>query len=296
MRFIATILVFIALIFKAYSQQPDIAHVVPLPLEINPAYAGSYNQYKGDINYLAQSDDFNNNLKSFKISGDLPLEKLNSGVGLIFNDEITSTVKSSLYRFTYSYSFKFKKLNIQFGSGISYLTREAVISTWDVPVEQDLVSQYSQNYNQLTLSVGIFIYSKKSFFSISYIDIGLNSNEKEIYPNVDQSLFLKSNLNIIYSYHFFKEKKFSVNPGLYLRIIPNYRSLLEINLTTFFFNKLYFSSAYRSSHDVKLKIGVNIWKCHGGISYSNNLNNIDGFLNSNNSIFELSTGFYFNNK
>ena len=289
-RFILVISILVTVVIKSFSQQPDIAHFISQPLEVNPAYAGSYNQYRGNIYYRSQWIGFEDHPETFRISGELPIEKMNSGMGLLFNSDKNGPIKSKIFRYSYSYILNFNKINIQFGAGINYARSKFELSSWITPESYDpLISSYDKNFNQLSVSGGMFLYNDKLYFSLSYNDLNL-------YNNYEEGMITRSYLNLIYGYHFLKGNKVSFNPALLMRLNPKYGNLLELNLTAILFNKLWLSSVYNTYNDIKIKIGIDIWKCHGGLSYSNNLDNIGGFTDTQYGMFEIFTGFYFYKK
>jgi len=286
MKLIKTIFLFVAIISKAYSQQSDIAHFISQPLEINPAYAGSYNQYRGDIYYQTQNIGMEGSPVIFKINGSLPLNKLNSGLGIMYCAETNGNLNTNEVGLNYSYILDFEKINLHFGGGIDYSKTKIDFSSLTFPEDEiDPFYYYDENLNQLKGSLGLFLYTNEFYTSISYKQINLYSS--------DEVMNYNPYLNFIAGYHFFKFKKVSLCPSLLLKLYSINDPFLELNLTTVFSGKFWISSNYNKDY-IKLKVGIDIWKCHGSIAYNYDFNSFKEEVRSiSYATYEISTGFYF---
>ena len=284
---VVIILVFISLISVAYSQQPDIARFIPQPLELNPAYAGSYQQYRGNIYYRTQWIGFEDHPETFKLSAEVPFTKINSGVGLFYSSDHNGPINSTIYNLNYSYNFRLNKFNLQIGTGLNYNRFKIELSNIESTEGYDpIINHYDKKFDRLALLGGVFLYNNEFYISLSYRDVF-------IYANDDELKYNKEYLNLITGYHFFKGRYISICPSI--KMNSNFEKLSRpgLNLTTVLINKFWFSLTYEEYDYLTLGIGIDIWKCHGGVRYSNEINGKYSFTNTSYGMFEITTGFYF---
>jgi len=276
--------------FLLFSQQPDIAHVISQPLEFNPAYAGSYNQYRGNTYYCTQWIGFEDHPETFKLSAEVPFAKINSGIGLSYISENNGPINSKLYNLSYAYNFKLNNLNLQIGTGLYYNRYKIELSSITFEGYDPVINYYDDKFERLRLKIGAFLYSSNFYFSIAYQDISLYANNSELKYNNEY-------LNIIAGYHLLKSRNISVSPSVIMN--SNFMKIdrLGINVTSTLFSKFWFGLTYYDEYDyLTIGFGINIWKCHGGVRYSNELNSDKGYFNQTYGSFEITTGFYFDKK
>jgi len=288
MRFIVTTLVFITLIFKAYSQQPDIAHVVSLPLEINPAYAGSYNQYRVGLLRQEQLIKYENHPVINGLSADMPINSINSGLGFVYFNDNFFTGNTNIGRLAYSYNLNFNKIKLNIGTGVNYLYQNIdFYSTWNKPFENATEEHIKETLDQLSMSLGVFLYTEKFYLSISYNDFNIiNSNE--------YFKSFKDGFYFISGYHFFKGGKISLCTSIEYRYIKKGLSYLNPNLKLMLANKFWITSTLSTKKYLEFGIGINVWKLYGGISYTDYMSDLNKYGDSG--FYELILGLHFDKK
>lgn len=290
MRLIIVSITFFAFSVFSYGQQPDIEHVIPKPLELSPAYAGSYNQYRIDLMRRSQWVTYDGSPEEFNVSIDIPILILKSGIGLFFNSSKNGPVKTNDLNLAYSYNLKIKEFNFQLGVGINHKRHKLNFSSLIIAEDNDpLLSNEENKADRLALMYGVFIYTDQFYFSLSYNDILLFTNEDELNYN-------KKNLDLYAGYHLFKGEVVSICPTLILRNIIGDVKSWGGNITATINNIFWAGMTYDDLQQLTIGLGINIWKCHGGLRYSNNFNDIGGFTNWEYGAFELTTGFYFDKK
>lgn len=286
MKLITPLLILITIISNTYSQQPDIAHVIPQPLEINPAYTGSYDQYRVDLLKNHQWIGLEDHPETFKLSAEAPLPKINSGIGLISNFYNDGSVKSIDINLGYSYRFKINELNLQLGVGCNYRRYNIDFSEMEFPNTRDLViDDFDEIMDRFALLGGLFLYNNQFYCSLSYEDFLL-------YTNTDEFNYNNEMLNFISGYHFFKGKSVSICPSLFIKYYFKYSSSLGINFTSIVKNIVWVGMSYDDSERLTIGAGINIWKVHGGVRYSDIFGDVGGY--GKYGAYEITMGFNFN--
>ncbi len=72
---------------KTLAQDPQRSQYYAIPLELNPAYAGTSKFFSTFLNYRVQYPSLENEFVSYNFSGDYHIKNTNSGVGLSYNDD-----------------------------------------------------------------------------------------------------------------------------------------------------------------------------------------------------------------
>ncbi len=288
MKLITITFLFLTLISASYSQQSDIAHFISQPLELNPAYAGSYNQYRIDLLKSDQWITYEDHPKTFKVSAEVPLTRINSGIGLFYSSNHNGSINTTIYNLGYAYNLKFNNLNMQIGAGLNYTGFKIELSNLETFEDYDpIINYYDKKFDRLALLGGVFLYNNEFYVSLAYHDVF-------IYANDDDLKYNKEYLNLITGYHFFKGRIISFCPSIIMNSNFEKLSRFGVNLTTMLVNKFWFSFTYYEEYDyLTIGIGIDIWKCHGGLRYSNEINGKYSFTNANYGMFEITTGFYF---
>lgn len=285
MRLLKLTLILFNLSVISFAQQPDIAHLIPVPLEINPAYAGSYYDFKGGLFFRGQWLEYEDAPKMLSFHTDVFIDKLNSGLGVMFTGEQNGPLKNRVGRIAYSYKLKFNKLNLSFGLGAKYLNSK-FISSWTTPSDEYYFYYNTDDLylNALSLSTGVFLYRDKLYGSISYTNKIIYTNETELSGSgTDQ-------INIVAGYHFFKGNNFSFCPSVYYRHIDQVSNYMKLNLKTMILNMVWISLSFDTLEYIEIAAGADIWKVYfGGREIRPTYNN-----NFGSEIVELFTGFYFN--
>jgi len=279
--------IFLLVIFKlSYSQQSDISRVNLVPIAINSAYVGSYDQlkvgyYRSEYLIGSVGSPIHN-----AINFDLPLLNSNNGLGIYYSNYKVGDINQNFINMGYSYKFIFKGFKLQLGSGLTYKRYKAEYDNYAVVDSKTLTNGEKDILDRFVINTGLFLYKDKYYLSVSYNDMLLYSSE-------DEMNYKGRNLNIISGYHFFKGRSVSICPSFLFKTFNESSKLYGVNLTSTIKNTFWFGLTYDNYEQFNLSLGINIWQCYASFRYRDALNDFDDFGRNQ---IEFSTGFYFNNK
>jgi len=272
-----------------YSQQTDISRVNPVPVVLNSAYVGSYDQYKLGFYRSEHLIGMEGSPISNVLSFDLPLFNSKSSFGAYYSNFKVGDVTQNFINLGYSYKFKIKDFNLQIGTGLTQKRFKAEYDNYAFVDSKALINGEKEILNRFVINTGLFFYNDKYYLSVSYNDMLLYSSEDELN-------YKGRNLNIISGYHFFKDKSISICPSFLFRTFQESSNLYGLNLTTTIKNIFWFGLTYDNSEQLNLSLGINIWRCYASFRYRDALNDLYDFNDFGRNLIELSTGFYFKKK
>jgi len=286
-------IIFLVFSVNVFSQQPDIYRVNNIPLEINPAFAGSYNQFRIDFLRRQQWIGEENSPVANVLSTDIALPGVNSGVGFHVYTLQNQAIQKTVLNFSYAYIIKIGSFDLQFGAAIKYNHNKFDFSSLITYEPDPLLQNQSDKFYRLSLSGGALVYNPNFYFSVSYFDFLLQTDETEMDYN-------NHFWNVISGYHFFKGEKLSFCPSIIMKsdlrsfdYQKNGHTIVGVNLTATLNGIAWFGFAYDSNEEYSVGAGVNIWRFYGAMRYVIESKNEDYLKNG---IFEINTGFYFDRK
>lgn len=112
--------------FESHSQDPQFTQFYSNPLYQAPSFAGAISGYRVGINYRDQWPQMPGLLRTFNVSADANVEKINSGLGLIaLRDVAGSANYSNTYvGLMYAYNIRFtRRVYLRPGLGFYYTQR-----------------------------------------------------------------------------------------------------------------------------------------------------------------------------
>ncbi len=164
-----------------FSQDISFSQFYSNPLYLNPAFSGSVGIPRVALQYRNQWHAFKNAFESYSASFDLPVDKLQGGLGLsVFNDSQAGGILNSLQvNFSYAVFIRLSenyRLNGSIQGGLiqnSLNTGRLVFSDNLDPyygnhgISGELATLSDPNYNYFDYSTGILIYSKRLFYGVA---------------------------------------------------------------------------------------------------------------------------------
>lgn len=166
---------------SAFSQDVSFSQFFANPLYLNPAFSGSVGIPRIALQYRNQWQGFNNAFTTYSAAFDLPVEKLQGGIGgYILNDSQADGILNTL-QFNFSYSVFIQlsenyRLHGGFQAGFnqnSLNTNRLVFADNLDPnygnhgISGELATLTDPNYNYVDFSTGFLMYSKRLFYGIA---------------------------------------------------------------------------------------------------------------------------------
>ena len=218
------------------------------PLNLNPAFSGSVGVPRIAMQYRNQWSGFNNAFTTYSAAYDMPVKKLQGGIGLNFlndaqGDNLINSMQINLSYAVYIQISENYKLHggLQVGFNQNSLnTNELIFSDnldpnyGDHGTSQELTNLTDPNYNFIDFSTGFLIYSKRIFYGVAVHH--LTEPQQSFYNGQEDVTKLPQK----YTGHFgarlpvylygHNRKKFDISPQL---IVQSQGSFRQINYGLF---------------------------------------------------------------
>jgi type IX secretion system PorP/SprF family membrane protein len=272
----------------SFGQDPIFSQYYAAPLQINPGFVGSSFAPRIGVAYRNQWSGFNNAYRTYAVSYEQSLEKLNSGVGFALESDNAGNGIYKTSRFSAIYAYKLmvnKDLALKFGTEAGFhqttLNWDKLIFSDDIDAKDGITTGTNTEIRpdvlgktQLDLSAGLLLTNSKFWAGISLKHLNT--------PN-DGFLFIKDNLTqglpIRYTLHAGTE--LIVNKGNKLQppsfISPNFLFVSQgpyqqINVGTYagigsIFGGLWYRHTFANSDAAILLVGFKEGIFKVGLSY-----------------------------
>lgn len=166
---------------SAFSQDVSFSQFFANPLYLNPAFSGSVGIPRIALQYRNQWQGFNDAFITYSAAFDLPVEKLQGGIGAyILNDAQADGILNTLqFNFSYSVFIQLSEnYSLHGGFQVGYnqnslnTTRLVFADNLDVNygnhgTSGELATLTDPNYNYIDFSTGFLMYSKRLFYGIA---------------------------------------------------------------------------------------------------------------------------------
>ena len=225
----------------AFSQDISFSQFYANPLYLNPAFSGSVGVPRVALQYRNQWSGFNNAFTTYSAAFDMPVQKLQGGIGgYILNDAQADGILNTL-QFNLSYSV-FIQLSenyrlhgaLQAGFNQNSLNTEKLIFADNLDPyygnhgsSAELATLTDPNYSFVDFSSGVLMYSKRLFYGIAVHHL-TEPNQSFYSGNEDVA-----KLNRKYTAHFgarlpvylygHNRKKFDISPQLIVQSQGQFR-------------------------------------------------------------------------
>jgi type IX secretion system PorP/SprF family membrane protein len=244
-------------------QQPLFTNILVNQYLYNPAYAGVYKGLEVAGGYRNQWSGFVGAPKTLFLNGYSILKKKPKMAlgGLISSDKMGLLQRNSFYA-SYSYNLKLsKKVNASFGisaGAVRYNVR--VYDAKPYPTDQDdpFLKSNILNANAFDANVGLYLYSKKFFFSLSGQQITNSKvqwNPK--YGTLTPHLYAYTGYDFVLDK---KKKEWVLQPSLLIRYNNPAPYQLEANLKITYKDMFWIAGSYRPKASTSFLFGISISK------------------------------------
>jgi type IX secretion system PorP/SprF family membrane protein len=227
----------------------------------NPAYAGVFKGTQFNASYRNQWTGFEGAPQNLVASGYGIFKKrpnMAAG-GVIINDKSGLLQRTSFYA-SYAYHLKLsKKLNVSFGlsaGGVQYNVKIYNAKPYDK--DDEFLKNNILNANAFDANAGLYLYSKKFFFSFSSQQL---VNGKIYWKDTRGKLTPHVYINSGYSFTLDKKKKeWVLQPSILMRFNNPSPYQIEATLKTIYKDMVWLGGGYRFGSSAYAMIGTTISK------------------------------------
>lgn len=306
-RFLFVLIAFLAA-RAAFAQDPIFSQFYAMPLQINPAFAGSSFAPRFGLGYRYQWPGFNTAYRTYALFYEQSIERYNSGIGFHLEGDDAGEGILKTTRFSANYAYQ---VNINEALAIKIGVEAGAIQTaldWDKLVFPDqidplggvILNTFETRPDQLTrtkldLSSGMLLYSEKFWagFSMKHLN-----TPNETFLLLDNKV--NSGLPIRYTVHGGFEQSLGPNnkKGTGAFISPNFLFVSQgpyrqINVGTYlgggaFFGGLWFRHTLQNADAAIFMAGFRQGVFKMGITYDISVSRLAGISGGT---YELTMGF-----
>jgi type IX secretion system PorP/SprF family membrane protein len=212
-KFTTLLFLYLCTCVSLFAQDPQFSQYYASPLYTNPALTGSGDYTRFILNYRNQWPSLTTSFVSYSASFDVPIEKYNSGIGVLYTqDQATSAgYRSQDIGLTYSYDLKLnREWRLRTGLQLSYVIRDYQFYKYlfgdqidDNGVTgsptREVLGRDTKGF--MNVGTGGFLYSKKYWVGLSIHNINrprqdiLGGNESRLPVRYSLQAGMKFDLN-----------------------------------------------------------------------------------------------------
>jgi len=293
MKILKKIIVLLALqgfAFAAMAQQdPMFTQYMWNQLAVNPAYAGSRDAGSVTAFYRNQWAGFEGAPKTISLSGHAPFAGYNMAIGaFLMRDQIGITEN---YNFNLSYAYRIRIGSARLALGLQGEVRQQRIN-WpnSNPVDQidDEIPYETENAFLPNAGAGIYIDHDRFFIGAAMPRLIEN---KYIYENEETNSFQRSHIFINGGLIIPLSSAVKLKPGGLVKYVANAPLEYDVNLSFFFFEKVWVGGTYRSGDSWDAMISYH-WNNRFRVGYAYDFTTTD-LKNHNSGSHEVFVGYDF---
>ncbi|MEO7987966.1 MAG: PorP/SprF family type IX secretion system membrane protein [Chryseolinea sp.] len=220
------ILLLVCISHLAFAQDEDFDQYIYNLKTINPAFTGIVNEQNFDFQWLSSFD--RDDAKTMLIGYSNKIDKINSGVGLIFASSKNSFVTNTKTSLLYNYQFKLNGKNkLSVGTELKHLRQSFDFSDLEFNPQDPVIieSMYSSTSN-IDLHLGV-LYQIKDL----YVSLG-SDNLLQTHPASGSGLEKQNTRTIsVFVMNEFRFNRIKFAPSLLYRVNFENSWMLDINAT-----------------------------------------------------------------
>ena len=225
----------------AFSQDISFSQFYANPLYLNPAFSGSVGVPRVALQYRNQWHSFNNAFTTYSAAFDIPVEKLQGGIGgYVLNDaQADGILKTLQVNLSYAVFIRLSE-NYRLHGALQGGFNQNSLNTSRLVFADNLDPNYGNhgtsgelatltdpNYNFVDFSAGILMYSKRLFYGIAAHH--LTEPNQSFYPGSEDvaKLYRKYTAHFgarlpVYLYGH-NRKKFDISPQVIMQLQGNFQ-------------------------------------------------------------------------
>lgn len=255
-----------ALIITGYSYAQQL-HFTSIYIQhnsmYNPAAAGmSADQPVIGISYRNQWSSFPGNPRTYMLYGDIPMKKMNAGMGAyIYRDETGPTSRTGI-QLAYSYHIKLNENNARLGVGLEFRLLQFAIdkSKLTDALANDPVLAGASNKIAPDAGVGVYFTNDKLSMGVAASQLIKSSIALAAVAGADIHSQLYRHYNFMASYNWQTGDDIYLIPNALIRVIENAPSEYELGCKLDYQHKIWFAVIWRANQSNIFQLGFSIAK------------------------------------
>lgn len=283
MKKILTLATLLVVLTAQAQQDPQFTQFFYNRLWVNPGYAGSSDAICANLLGRSQWLGFEGHPTTVVFSADMPIQSINSGVGLNFMQDRIGVINTTAVKATYAYRLPLGPGKLGLGVDIGFMNRR--VGTGLIPLQQN---DPTLSFNNVPASSGVVDFSFGAYYNTDKIWFGLSATHLQgnrfDFSGVT-TLQNARHLWIMGGYNWAVNQDFEIRPSIMVKT-DLAAAQFDLNVTAVYQNKFWGGISYRAVDAVAVNLGLNIWKdLRLGLAYDITTSQIGNFSSGSPEVF-----------
>lgn len=247
----------LALTLKAAAQQdPQFTQFMFNRLWANPGAAGANDAICANFLGRSQWIGFEGHPNTFLLSADMPINAINSGVGLTFYQDKLGEISTTAVKAAYAYRLRLGTGRLGLGVDLGYLGKSIGQNLSPLQAADPVVDAIKgQRAGSFDLSFGAFYSNQKLYFGLSATHL----TGQDFKFDGGNKISAAQHFWAVGGYNWAVSPTFELRPSFIVK--TDFASAqVDLNVTAVFNNRFWGGLSYRLQDAVAVNLGLNIWK------------------------------------
>ncbi|UPT68060.1 MAG: type IX secretion system membrane protein PorP/SprF [Sphingobacteriales bacterium JAD_PAG50586_3] len=244
-------------------QDPQFTQFFFNKLWVNPGAAGANDAICANLLGRNQWMGFDGHPRTMAFSADMPINSINSGVGLSFYQDKLGQISSTNVKLAYAYRLKLGSGRLGLGVDLGYLGKGFADIGEFSPLQGNdpIVDQLAgSNAGTFDMSFGAFYSNEKLYFGVSATHLTGQNFKFDDNTSVAPAQFgAAQHLWVMGGYNWEISPDFTLKPAFIVKS-DLASTQVDINATAVFMNRFWGGLSYRLQDALAVNVGLNIWK------------------------------------
>jgi len=242
-------------------QDPQFTQFFFNKLWVNPGAAGANDAICANLLGRNQWMGFDGHPRTMLFSADMPINSINSGVGLSFYQDKLGQIGTTNVKLAYAYRLNLGSGKLGLGLDLGYLGKNISADFVPLTPNDPVVDQIKGNSaGTFDMSFGAFYSNEKLYFGVSATHLlGQNFNFKDVQGVAPAKLGAAQHMWVQGGYNWEISPDFTLKPSFIVK--TDFASTqVDINATAVFMNRFWGGLTYRLQDALAINVGLNLWK------------------------------------
>ncbi len=245
----------------AAQQDPQFTQFMFNKIWVNPGAAGANDAICASFLGRNQWMGFEGHPTTFMFSADMPINAINSGVGLTFYQDKLGQISTTAVKAAYAYRLKLGTGRLGLGVDLGYLGKAITDNLNPLTPNDPVVNAMAGNSaGSFDVSFGAFYSNQKLYFGLSATHLtGQNFRFKDGTTLSEAQLGAAQHFWAQGGYNWSLSPTFDLRPSFIIK--TDFASAqVDVNVTAVINNRFWAGLSYRLQDALAINVGVDIWK------------------------------------
>jgi type IX secretion system PorP/SprF family membrane protein len=260
-RIVKLLLLLLAPSALSAQQDPMYSMYMFNPLSINPAYAGSLDQFQAVGMFRRQWMKFPGSPGTSTCTVHGPLKNKTMGLGLSMMNDQVGYFKTTSFMVSYAYKLKLEKTTLAFGLQTGVRNFNINLTEVELSPEYKYDAAFANNYSSwnFNFGAGVFWYGEKWYGGLSLPHLN-NHLLRDDLLNSDNVSRLRTHMNLYGGYVFDLGSDLKLKPSVLLKSVAGSPVQMDINSNLYYQDLYGIGLSYRTGNAILVLAEVKVNK------------------------------------